>query len=85
MGKFPIDWGEVTYLEPERLALKLQELMERRATLRAILSHKLKDVLTAQEKADIERVISLIDREMADLEKQLAELRRPTGPGGNGR
>lgn len=75
----------MTYLEPERLALKLQELMERRATLRAILSHKLKNVLTAQEKADIDRVIGLIDREMADLERQLAELRGPTGPSGGGK
>lgn len=76
--------GQVTYLEPERLALKLQDLMERRATLRAILSDKLKSVLTAEEQADIEGVISLIDREVAELERQLADLRRFGGPDGSG-
>lgn len=49
--------------------------MERRATLRAILSHRLTHALTQKERADIEHVIGLIDKEMAELEQRLRSLR----------
>lgn len=70
----------MTYQEPERLALQLRELMERRATLRAILQHAITRAMTDEERADIQRVICIIDKEMADLEKRLASLR--SGPSG---
>lgn len=70
----------MTYQEPERLALQLNELMERRNALRAVLNRRLQDVLTDEERRDIQRVIALIDTEMAQLESRLADLRRrPAG------
>ena len=70
----------MTYLEPERLVLQLQELLERRATLRAVLENAMADALTPREQGDIRRVLASIDGEMAALKERLASLR--SGPAG---
>lgn len=77
----------MTHAEPERLALQLQELIERRATLRAILEQRaLHKLLTAKEGADIQRVIQFIDHEMTELRQRLESLRpNSLGAGGTGR
>jgi hypothetical protein len=72
----------VTYTEPELLALRLQELFERRSVLRGFLEQALTRALTQQEQADIRRVIDLVDLEMAQLEERLRALQ--PGAGGNG-
>lgn len=69
----------VTYLEPERLALKLQELIDRRTALRKVLEGSLREMLTDGERADIEQVLDHIAAEMASLEQQLEALRRRAG------
>lgn len=69
----------MTYTEPELLALRLQELIERRAILRGFLEQALSKALTEQEQADIHRVIDLVDREMAQLEERLRALQPGTG------
>lgn len=69
----------MTYLEPERLALKLQELIDRRTALRKVLEGSLREMLTEVERADIEQVLAHIAAEMARLEQQLEALRRPPG------
>jgi hypothetical protein len=75
----------VTYEEPERLALQLQALLERRASLRAILEQlALNRLLTAKERGDIHRVIALIDQEMADLRKRLESLSSGPSSGDTG-
>jgi hypothetical protein len=75
----------VTYEEPERLALQLQVLLERRASLRAILEQlTLNSLLTAKERSDIHRVIALIDQEMADVRKRLESLGSGPSSGGTG-
>jgi hypothetical protein len=72
----------VTYQEPERLALQLRELMERRAILRGILEQRLRALLTDAERSDIEHVIGILEREMSDLLKRLEALQ--PGAGGTG-
>ena len=71
----------MTYQEPERLALQLQQLLERRGKLRAILEQALGNALTAQERRDILRVLDLIDRETASVEQRLETLRSIGGGG----
>lgn len=66
----------MTHSEPERLALELQALIQRRETLRAILSGALAEALTEQEQAEIRRVIDLVDTEKWKLEERLQDLRR---------
>ena len=60
--------------------LQLQELLERRATLRAVLENAMADALTPREQGDIRRVLAAIDVEMAALKERLASLR--SGPAG---
>lgn len=72
----------MTHTEPEQLALRLQELIERRAILRDFLEQALAKALTEEEQADIHRVIGLVDQEMAQLEERLRALQ--PGTGGNG-
>ena len=72
----------MTHTEPELLALRLQELFERRATLRGFLEQALSKALTEEEQAEIRRVIDLVDREMAQLEERLRALQ--PGAGGTG-
>lgn len=72
----------VTYPEPERLALEVHALIERQASLRAVLAHRLNDSLTPGERAEIERVIGLIDKEIAELQRRLTSI--GTGTGGTG-
>lgn len=72
----------MTYTEPEELALRLQELIERRTILRGFLEQALARALTDQEQADIHRVIERVDREMAQLEERLRALQ--PGAGGTG-
>jgi len=69
----------VTHLEPERLALKLQELIDRRAALHKVLQGGLRAAMTETERADIEQVLEHIAAEMAGLEQQLEDLRRRSG------
>ena len=69
----------MTYTEPEQLALRLQELIERRSILRGILEQALGKALTDDERADIRRVIGLVDAEMAQLEERLRALQPGTG------
>jgi hypothetical protein len=64
----------VTHSEPERLALELQQLIERRTRLRGILGGRLQKELTSAEKADLLRVIDQVDTERAMLERRLADL-----------
>ena len=72
----------MTHTEPELLALRLLELIERRSILRGVLEQALAKSLTDEEKAEIHRVIALVDREMAQLEQRLRALR--PGAGGTG-
>ncbi len=72
----------MTHTEPELLALRLQELFERRATLRGFLELALSRALTEEEQAQIRRVIDLVDREMTQLEERLRALQ--PGAGGTG-
>jgi hypothetical protein len=72
----------VTHTEPEQLALRLQELIERRAILRGFLEQALAKALTEEEQADIHRVIGLVDQEMAQLEERMRALQ--PGAGGTG-
>lgn len=72
----------MTHTEPEQLALRLQELIERRAILRGFLEQALAKALMEEERADIHRVIGLVDQEMAQLEERLRALQ--PGAGGNG-
>jgi len=72
----------VTNTEPEQLALRLQELIERRAILRGFLEQALGKALTLEEQADIQRVIGLVDAEVAQLEERLRALQ--PGAGGTG-
>jgi len=72
----------VTHTEPELLALRLQELFERRAILRGFLEQALSRALTQDEQSDIRRVLDLVDAEMAQLEERLRALR--PGAGGTG-
>jgi uncharacterized protein involved in exopolysaccharide biosynthesis len=65
----------MTYSEPERLALELQQLIERRARLRAILHSALKEALTEQEQADLRRVLDMVETEKDVLERRLQDLR----------
>ena len=67
----------VTYLEPERLALQIRELLLRRSTLRELLESRLADALTATERDDIVKVIVHLDREISDLQARLAQLLDP--------
>ena len=71
----------MTYPEPERLALEVHAMIERQASLRAVLAHRLNDSLTPGERAEIERVIGLIDKEIAELQRRLASI--GTGTGGH--
>ncbi len=77
-----VDWCVVTYREPERLALEVHALIERQTSLRALLEHRLKESLTSNERAEIERVIGLIDKEIAELQLRLPAI--GTGTGGTG-
>ena len=72
----------MTHTEPEQLALRLQELIERRSILRGILEQALGKALTEDERADIRRVIELVDIEVAQLEERLRALQ--PGAGGTG-
>ena len=72
----------MTYTEPEQLALRLQELLERRTILRGFLEQALAKAPTDEEREDIHRVIGLVDREMAQLEERLRALQ--PGAGGTG-
>ena len=67
----------MTYLEPERLALQIRELLLRRSTLREMLESRLADALTATERDDIAKVIVHLDRDIADLQARLAGLLDP--------
>ena len=69
----------MTHTEPELLALRLQELIERRAILRGLLEQALTRALTDQEQADIHRVIGLVDGEVAQLRERLRVLQPGTG------
>lgn len=66
----------MTLQEPERLALEIQAILERRANLRAFLQQRLGGLVTSQERLDIESVIDLLERQIAELEARLASLRR---------
>ena len=72
----------MTYTEPEQLALRVLELIELRAVLRGILEQALAKTLTEEERADIHRVIGLVDAELAQLEERLRALQ--PGAGGTG-
>ena len=67
----------MTYLEPERLALQIREVLQRRSTLRDMLESRLADALTPTERGDIAKVIAHLDREIADLQARLAALLDP--------
>lgn len=69
----------MTNTEPEQLALRLQELIERRSVLRGFLERALGKALTQEEQADIQRVLGLVDAEMAQLEERLRVLQPGTG------
>ena len=64
----------MTFSEAEQLALKLQELIERREALRKILGSALARALSEEERADIRKVLDYVETEKALLEQQLAEL-----------
>lgn len=72
----------MTYEEPERLALRLQALLERRAVVRAALERALGDVLTDAERDDLRVALDSIDQEADALARRLDSLR--AGPGGGG-
>jgi hypothetical protein len=64
----------MTYTEPERLALELRELIERRARLHAMLRDALQLTLTDQERDDLQRVLDSTGHEKARLEARLHDL-----------
>lgn len=70
--------------ESERLALQLQELIERRARLLAFRTAALQKTLTDEERADIASTLEATAHEIAELERQLDELRKQPGGGGTG-
>jgi hypothetical protein len=70
--------------EPERLSLKLYELLERRATLRAIVEQAIQKALTEQERDDIRKMMAKIDKDIAELEQTLKALQAGAGGGGTG-
>lgn len=74
----------MTYLEPERLTLHLQALLERRTALRAALESALDGVLTAAERDGIRQVLASIDEETSAIEMRLKALRASPGGGGTG-
>ncbi|WP_135262543.1 hypothetical protein [Ramlibacter henchirensis] len=74
----------VTFAEPERLALALRELIERRAALQAALRSALQEALTDAERADIQRVLDHMAQEKASLEQRLEALLKQPGTGGTG-
>ena len=65
----------MTHTEPEQLALRIRELIERQAVLKAALEGSLQKMLTDRERADIERVLDRIGAEMGTLEQRLESLR----------
>ena len=64
----------MTFSEPERLAIELRALIERRAALRAILRGALSHALSHEEQSDLRRVIDRLEAEMADLNRRLESL-----------
>jgi hypothetical protein len=70
--------------EPERLSLKLYELLDRRATLRAIVEQAIQKALTEQERDDIRKMMAKIDKDIAELEQTLKALQAGAGGGGTG-
>ena len=70
--------------EFDRLTLRLVELIERRAALRAFLEQASGKALTDGERQDIQTVLGVLDEEMSELERRLESLRGGTGAGGTG-
>ena len=66
----------VTYTEPERLALDLQRLLERRTKLREIVRGAIAQALTEEERSEIRRVLDHVETEIAMLEQRLKSLGR---------
>jgi hypothetical protein len=70
----------VTYQEPERLALRLQALLERRTVVRAALERDLEDSDRNEHRVALES----IDQEADALARRLGSLRAGLGGGGTG-
>lgn len=66
----------MTTTEPERLALELHQLLQRRSRLREMLHGALLDALTEQEEADLHRVLDHVETHIRVIERRLEALRK---------
>jgi len=69
----------VTRSEPELLALQLQQLIERRARMRAALESALRKKLTQQEVTELQATLEATKREQSVLEARLQDLQARRG------
>lgn len=74
----------MTFFESELLALRLQALLEQRAALRRDLESSLQNVLTSEERSDVQRALDVTCQEVRTLQARLESLRSRPGSGGTG-
>lgn len=69
----------VTTSESQQVAIQLQQLIGHHAVFRTTLTRRLKNAAADTERAEIERVIDLVDKDVAELQLRLAMLQTGTG------